>query len=97
MSGVGEAPDAAAAHRNEERIRWVKRFRETVRRNRRPHSRVPVWVPGTNPKLPVRPVVWRLVEQWPCFGRTVLYRISLPEADRMKVVWHDSERRPVVP
>ncbi len=56
MAEVGEALDAAVAYRNEERIPRKKRFRDRVRKNRRHHSRVPVWLRGTNPKQLKRPV-----------------------------------------
>ncbi len=53
---VGQALDRAVAYRNEERIRRGKRFRDTVRKNRRHHSRIPVWLRGTKPKQLKRPV-----------------------------------------
>jgi transposase len=42
-AAVGDALDAAVAYRNNERLRRGKRFRDTVRANRRHQPRVPVW------------------------------------------------------
>ena len=46
---VGEALDRAVAYRNEERKRRGKRFRDTVRKDRRRLSKVPVWLRTTKP------------------------------------------------
>jgi transposase len=48
---VGEALDAAVAYRNEERIRRGKRFRDTVRADRRHQANVPVWCRATYPEV----------------------------------------------
>jgi hypothetical protein len=53
---VGEALDAAVAYRNEERIRRGKRFRDTVRKNRRHQARIPVWLRTTKPEVTSPPV-----------------------------------------
>ncbi|NNN18067.1 MAG: hypothetical protein HKL79_06890, partial [Thermoplasmata archaeon] len=40
---VGDALDAAVAYRNAERVRRGKRFRDTVRENRRHQAKTPIW------------------------------------------------------
>ncbi len=71
MAGVREALDVAADHRNEERIRRGKRFRETVRKNRRHPSRVPFWLPGTSPRQLKRPVLHILGRRTPACRRSL--------------------------
>jgi transposase len=53
---LGEALDRAIEYRNEERKVRGKRFRDTVRVNRRHHARIPVWLRATNPEHPSWPV-----------------------------------------
>ena len=47
---VGEALDRAVAYRNEERKRRGKRFRDTVRKDKRRLSNVPLWLRTTKPE-----------------------------------------------
>ncbi len=56
VAEVGEALDAAVAYRNEERIRRGKRFRDTVRKNRRHPARIPVWLRTTKAEVASEPV-----------------------------------------
>ncbi|MGI0130963.1 MAG: IS630 family transposase, partial [Thermoplasmata archaeon] len=56
VAEVGEAFDQAIEYRNTERKVRGKRFRDTVRKDRRHRARVPVWLRGTNPKQLKRPV-----------------------------------------
>lgn len=49
---LGEALDRAVEYRNEERKARGKRFRDTVRSNRRHASKVPLWLRATNPDVP---------------------------------------------
>ncbi len=51
VAEVGEALDAAVAYRNEERIRRGKKFRDTVRKNRRHQARIPLWLRTTKPEV----------------------------------------------
>lgn len=51
VAEVGEALDAAVEYRNDERIRRGKRFRDTVRANRRHQARIPVWLRTTKPRV----------------------------------------------
>ncbi len=51
VAEVGDALDAAVAYRNEERRERGKRFRDTVRKNRRHASKVPIWLRATNPDV----------------------------------------------
>ncbi len=51
VAEVGEALDAAVAYRNEERIRRGKKFRDTVRKNRRHQARIPVWLRTTKAEV----------------------------------------------
>ena len=53
---VGDALDRAVTYRNEEREKRGKRFRDTVREDRRHLAKVPVWLRGTNPEHPAWPV-----------------------------------------
>jgi hypothetical protein len=49
---LGEALDQAVEYRNEERKGRGKRFRDTVRNNRRHASKVPLWLRATIPDVP---------------------------------------------
>lgn len=48
---LGEALDRAVEYRNAERKERGKRFRDTVRANRRHASKVPLWLRATNPDV----------------------------------------------
>lgn len=56
VAEVGDALDRAVAYRNEEREKRGKRFRDTVRGDRRHLAKVPVWLRATNPEHPAWPV-----------------------------------------
>jgi len=56
VTEVGEALDAAVEYRNDERKRRGKRFRDTVRKNRRHQARIPVWLRTTKAEVTSPPV-----------------------------------------
>lgn len=51
VAEVGDALDAAVGYRNEERQKRGKRFRDTVRKNRRHQARVPIWLRTTKAEV----------------------------------------------